>query len=109
MSDFMKVPCKHCPFRNDIRPYLHPDRAYEIGIAAQNPYNSFPCHKTTEYDDESDDGEMMVTEDSKECAGFLTLRAQEGGSIPEGFTPAWEICYTDAFEMYQVAEEEWNK
>ena len=109
MSDFVKKPCKHCPFRNDIKPFLHPDRAYQIASSASNPYNDFPCHKTTEYDDESEDGEMIVTDKSKTCAGFLTLRAQEGMRVPEGFAPSWEICYTDAFDMFQAYDEEWNK
>jgi hypothetical protein len=106
MKHFMKSPCKHCPFRRDVKPFLHPERAYEIAIAAQNPYNSFPCHKTTEPDEDGE--EMLVTQDSKECAGFLTLRAQEGERIPEGFEPAWDLVYTDAFEMYQVYEDEWE-
>lgn len=108
-ESYIKKPCKHCPFRNDITPYLHPDRAAEIAYAALNPYNSFPCHKTTEYDEESEDGEMLITEDSKECAGFLTLRAQAGMDIPEGFEPAWEICYIDEWDMIQAYEEEWDK
>lgn len=109
MCDYMKQPCKHCPFRNDVTPYLHPDRAAEIAYAAQNPYNSFSCHKTTEYDDEGDSGEMLVTENSKECAGFLTLRAQGGNDVPEGFEPAWELCYTDEYEMIDAYEQEWDK
>lgn len=109
MSDFMKTPCKHCPFRNDVKPYLHPERAEELAYSAQNPHNSFACHKTTEYDEDSEDGEMLVTENSKECAGFLTLRAEGGEDVPEGFEPAWEICYTEPYEMTEAYEEEWNK
>lgn len=109
METFMKSPCKHCPFRNDITPFLHPERATELAYMAQNKYSSFPCHKTTEPDDESEDGEMLVTENSKECAGFLTLRAQAGEDTPEGFEPAWEICYIDAYDMGEAYENEWNK
>jgi hypothetical protein len=108
MSEFCKKPCKHCPFRNDVKPFLHPDRAAEIAYAAENPYSSFPCHKTTEHDEDSEDGEMLVTENSKECAGFLTLRAQTGLAVPEGFEPSWEICYTDSWEMIDAYEEEWE-
>lgn len=104
---FVKKPCKHCPFRNDIKPYLHPERAAEIAYAAQNPYSDFPCHKTTESDEEGE--EMLVTEESKTCAGFLTLRAQGGEEVPEGFEPSWDICYTDDWDMIQAYEEEWNK
>lgn len=109
MSDFRKKPCKHCPFRSDVKPYLHPERAEEIAYASQNPYNSFSCHETTEPDEESDSGEMLVTERSKECAGFLTLRAQEGLDVPDGFEPSWEICYLDPYDMFQAYEEEWEK
>lgn len=101
----MKQPCKHCPFRNDVKPFLHPRRAEELAYSTQNPYNSFPCHKTTEHDDESEDGEMRVTETSKECAGFLTMKAQNGERVPEGFEPAWEICYIDPYDMIQAYED----
>jgi hypothetical protein len=111
MSDFVKKPCKNCPFRNDVRPYLHPERAAEIAYAAQNPYSSFTCHSTIEYDGDEDILGRSTGDFSraKTCAGFLTLRAQEGEDVPEGFTPSWEICYTDAYEMTDAYEEEWNK
>lgn len=109
MISYMKKPCKHCPFRNDIRPYLHPDRAAEIAFAAENPYQTFHCHQTTVEDEDSEDCEMLVTENSKECAGFLTLRAQTGEQVPKGFKPAWTICYTDSYGMIDAYEEEWNK
>ena len=106
---FCKKPCKHCPFRQDVTPFLHPDRAAEIAYAAENPYSSFACHKTTVSDDESDDGEMLVVETSLECAGFLTLRAQAGEDVPEGFEPSYDICYTDPYEMVEAYEAEWEK
>ena len=106
--EFMKQPCKHCPFRNDVNPFLHPKRASELAYAAQNPYNKFTCHKTTEYDEDSEDGHMLQVETSKECAGFLTLRAQRGMDIPEGFVPSFELCYTDEDDMIQAYEDEWS-
>jgi len=30
----LKTPCKDCPFRTNIRSYLHPERAYEIATYA---------------------------------------------------------------------------
>lgn len=108
-EDFMKSPCKHCPFRRDVTPFLHPDRATEIAYSAQNPYSEFYCHKTTEFDDDDDEGDMLVTDNTKVCAGFLTLRAQEGLRIPKGFTPDWEKCYGDTWEMTEAYGEEWNK
>jgi len=102
MSDyFCKKPCKHCPFRNDVKPFLTAERGEELAYHAENPYNSFPCHKTTESDEESETGEMLVTESSKECAGFLTMQIAINGEDykPEGFEPSYEICYGDAWEM----------
>ncbi len=105
MSDFMKEPCKHCPYRNDVVPFLTTERAIELAYLPQNPYNDFPCHKTTVEDEDSEDGEMLVTENSKTCAGFLTLRAQVGENVPNGFEPAWEKCYIDDWDMIQSYEQ----
>ncbi len=103
----MAAPCKDCPFRVDKKPFLHPDRAYELAVAAQNPYNTFPCHKTTEAADD-DSGEMMWVESSKDCAGFLTLQAQRGHNTPEGFEPAIGEEYEDELHMLDAYEEEWE-
>jgi len=111
MSHFVKKPCKNCPFRNDVIPYLHPDRAAEIAYAASNPYSDFTCHSTIEYDG-NDDHQGRPTGDftkAKTCAGFLTLRAQEGEHVPKDFEPSWELCYTDIFEMIYEYQEEWDK
>ncbi len=110
MSDFVKKPCKNCPFRNDVKPYLHPDRAAEIAYAAQNKYTDFTCHATIEYDGDEDHQGRPTGDFSKAktCAGFLTLRAQSGEDVPEGFEPAWEMCYTDEHEMIETYEDEWN-
>ena len=96
-KDICAKPCKHCPFRKDVKPFLEPERGAEIAVGAYNKYNYFPCHKTTEADEESD--AMHVTEKSKECAGFLTLQIKEGGrKIPEGFKPS-ELIYESVDEM----------
>lgn len=108
--DYMEKPCKHCPFRHDVKPFLHPDRAEQLAYSTQNPYNSFPCHKTTEADEENDSGEMLIVETTKECAGFLTLMANNDDSgLPEGFKPAWEMCYTDPYEMAEAYDIAWNE
>lgn len=65
----LKEPCAHCPFRNDIKPYLNSERVQEICEA-----DTFACHKTTVSNDNSDEGEMVVTDKSRMCAGFLILR-----------------------------------
>ena len=71
MSYFdLKKPCKHCPFRTDIRFYLRTDRIEEICESIIDWQQSFPCHKTTKHDDEGDtiqhNGEMH-------CAGALIM------------------------------------
>jgi hypothetical protein len=108
-EEFMKKPCAHCPFRNDVKPYLTTERAEELAYAAQNPYSSFPCHKTTEYEeDDNGEGEMVATENSKQCAGFLTLRSCENGETDyddQGFVPSFEVCYSDSYEMIDAYEQ----
>jgi len=116
---YMVRPCKHCPFRRDVRPFLHPERGYELAVISQNPYTSFECHKTTEHDDE---GNGYAVESSKQCAGFLTLRCNETGKSgyeDEGFEPAYDLVYNDIWDMADAydkyghppaeeAEEEWH-
>jgi hypothetical protein len=108
---FIKKPCKNCPFRNNIKPYLHPDRAAEIAYAASNPYSNFTCHSTIEYDGDEDHQGRPTGDFSGAltCAGFLTMRAQEGEDVPEGFEPSWNICYIDNYEMIDAYEKEWDK
>lgn len=105
---FCKKPCKHCPYRNDVKPYLHPERGEELAYIVQSPYNTFFCHKTTEVDEESEEGRMMATNESLLCAGFLTLQAQELGEdvMPEGFEPSYDIVYTNSWEMRDAYEQE---
>lgn len=107
---FMSKPCEHCPYRQDVKPYLHPERGIELAYHAQNPYNSFPCHKTTVEDEDSEDGEMMCTQNSKECAGFLTLQINEGADCPKGFTPSDKAygCVDDMIYVYEELEYENN-
>jgi hypothetical protein len=101
MEYYMKQPCKHCPFRKDVKPFLTSEFGQELAYHATNPYNSFSCHKTTVLDEYSDDGEMMVTENSKECAGFMTLQINEGMRCPDDFIPSNEV-YSDVDEMVFV-------
>lgn len=98
---FMKQPCKHCPFRRDVKPFLRPSRGEELAIHAANPYNTFPCHKTTVSDEEygGDGTHNVANESSKECAGFMTLQINEGAPIPEGFKPAYELVYSTYDDM----------
>lgn len=109
MTDYIKKPCQHCPFRTDVKPFLHPERGEELAYASQNRYQSFPCHKTTISLD-NDEGSRGYDEGTKECAGFLTLKAQHCGDddLPKGFKPSWELIYIDASEMAWAYESEAN-
>jgi hypothetical protein len=64
----MTTPCAHCPFRNDIKPYLTRSRVREIERSLV--LAEFPCHKSTTFDDE---GEATRTGDEIHCAGALIL------------------------------------
>lgn len=104
----MKTPCIHCPFRRDVKPFLTPSRGEELAMHATNPYNTFPCHKTTVSDEEfGGDGEdSIVVDTSKECAGFMTLQISECETKPpEGFEPAFELVYEDTWEMIEAYEQ----
>lgn len=105
--DFIKKPCQHCPYRVDVKPFLHPDRGGELAFLPQNKYNEFFCHKTTEYDEESDSGEMLVVQSSKVCAGFLSLMAHELGKTPyddQGFEPS-DLVYGESYQMADAYED----
>lgn len=111
MSDtdwFMKKPCKNCPFRNDVKPFLTAEFADELACSASNPYNTFYCHETTEGDEDfgGEGSEMVAVESSKMCAGFLAMQITEAEiEAPDGFTPAWDIVYNDYFDMTQAYED----
>jgi hypothetical protein len=111
MSDrwFTKKPCAQCPYRRDVKPFLTADRGEELAYHAENPYTDFPCHKTTIEDDNSDEGDMMVTEDSLTCAGFLSMQVEWGGrDCPDGFTPS-DLVYSEPYEMADAYAEEWGR
>jgi hypothetical protein len=110
MSGFMAKPCAQCPFRIDVKPFLRADRAEEIAWNAEDRFGSFPCHKTLEADDsEFGDGESMVVETSKECAGHLTMQFAANGQTyydDEGFKPA-DNCYPNSGDMTEAYEDAW--
>ena len=66
----LKRPCAECPFRCDIRPYLTAERAREIISAIVPGQQTFACHKTVDYEQDSDG---VVDNDSQHCAGALIL------------------------------------
>ncbi len=99
--NYVKTPCKNCPYRKDKPAYLTKQRGAELAFHTRSRFNDFPCHKTMVADEESEEGEMMCTEKTKTCAGFLTLMAHEIGEVfmPDGFAPSYEIIYESAIEM----------
>lgn len=68
MSYTLTTPCDNCPFRHDIPGYLTAERVEDIERSLVNA--EFPCHKTTEFDEE---GEVMHTGKEIHCAGALIL------------------------------------
>ncbi|MBE0467986.1 MAG: hypothetical protein IBX55_00460 [Methyloprofundus sp.] len=65
-------PCKNCPFRKDIRPYLFKDRAKEISDSLVKEGKGFPCHKTVDYAD------IDNREDREQCAGAMIMLRKMG-------------------------------
>jgi len=98
----MKKSCDKCPYRKDVKPFLTPRRGEMLALHAYNPYSSFPCHKTTVPDEDCEDGSMMAVGTTKGCAGFLTLRINEGAKIPEGFTPETDLIYSNIDDMIEA-------
>lgn len=74
----LTTPCKLCPFRTDVHPYILPERVREIERSLERA--EFPCHKTTSRDDECDDGLYIRTGREVHCAGALILMIKEDRS-----------------------------
>ena len=73
----LKRPCKDCPFRTDVAPYLTGKRAQEIATSLAQG-SDFPCHKTTVPVEDEDGSDRMATSDSKMCAGALIMMEKQG-------------------------------
>jgi len=104
---YMKKPCANCPYRVDVKPYLTPARGEELADIACDPYNNFWCHTTTQSAEDDYGSEMVATEDSKVCAGFLSLQHNINGDTwydDEGFKPS-PLVYEDHYQMYEAYED----
>jgi hypothetical protein len=64
-------PCKTCPFRADITPYLPIARVRGIVRSITDLDQTFSCHNTNTFDD---DGGVAETRESQHCAGALIFR-----------------------------------
>ena len=59
----IKKPCKDCPFRKDVHPFLR--RAPEIAKSLSDDHNWFPCHETTG----AATGRRVKPKDQSHCIG----------------------------------------
>lgn len=73
----MKSPCVSCPFRTDVTPFIHAERAEEIADALFQD-SSFVCHKTVDYNAFEDDEvmEFCPTGQESHCAGAMIVLAK---------------------------------
>jgi hypothetical protein len=85
-------PCAKCPFRKDVTPYLRKARVREIERSLVRA--EFPCHETTEHDDE---GERKVTEGEMHCAGALILLEKTG-------QPSQMMRIAERLRMYDASK-----
>lgn len=69
----LKEPCSTCPFRTDVPPFLHPERAQELKEHLRGG-DEFWCHKTVDYSDE----EGLRVNRTRACAGARATLANEG-------------------------------
>jgi hypothetical protein len=74
----LKRPCKNCPFRSDIEPFITPGRAVEIAESIVRGDSFFPCHKTIDYSTEECDENgtplpYKLQQENNFCAGALIL------------------------------------
>ena len=79
MNYDLKSPCKNCPFRTDVTPYLRQERAEDIVEGIVDRQGTFTCHKTTvESEDDDGLGERVDGPNAQHCAGALILLEKIG-------------------------------
>lgn len=71
----LKRPCKDCPFRTDVPRYLSTARYEEIASVLVDRGENFVCHKTVDYDCDSEEPGM---DDSRTCAGAMIWLQHQG-------------------------------
>lgn len=83
MKFTLKKPCSNCPFIKGTTMVLQPGRMEGIVETLQSDYNVFPCHKTTQHDEDSDGNPITVPHDKEQaCMGALAYMYQHHGVIP---------------------------
>lgn len=124
----LTTPCKNCPFRTDVRPFITPGRVRDIERSLVR--SEFPCHKTTRPDDDAEDDSVYIPKGGEiHCAGALILLEKLGRPSQmmriaerlrgEGGAPMYDASkldmeapvYDSFTEMYRahVAEERKDK
>lgn len=88
MNFDMTKPCDNCPFRREGGIRLTDERVIEIAESD----GEFPCHKTTVDDG---NGELVETEKSAHCAGFLIFREKTN-------TPSQMMRICERLGMYDA-------
>ena len=75
MKYTLMTPCAACPYRADIPPFL--SGAGRVRELQRHQDGEFPCHKTTELDE---DEKLLNGEDTVACAGrmIMSMRAYNG-------------------------------
>lgn len=99
----LRTPCKLCPFRIDVPPYLTRERAESIAddLRAGAP---FDCHKTTVLGEDEEGEETLVCDPAvtKECLGSLATTLREGWMNQ----PALAAYRTGALDVERVRAHE---
>jgi len=70
MNFNLKKPCKDCPFLIGRMFPLNRERREEIAEFITTHQGTFPCHKTTEFDDDS---ELVNSDKTEHCAGAAIM------------------------------------
>lgn len=70
----LKRPCKNCPFRKDVVPFLRPARVRQILTDITVHDQSFVCHNTIDYEED----EPVIDQQSQHCAGASIFLMQTG-------------------------------
>ena len=93
-EDSMKRPCKSCPFRRDVKPYLTRWFGFDLAFRTRYYDSKFYCHETVDYS--SRKRSPRRTANAQLCRGFAILRAQEAGNR---FVEDADLVYRSMGEM----------
>lgn len=77
----LKKPCKDCPFlkNSDMRHSLMPGRLEDIiSDLLSNDYKNFRCHKTIDYANQDESGELIRSPEEQLCYGSMIFLQKIG-------------------------------